>query len=314
MIMKYSLLHSGRILLATVLLLVCWMFSLQIAEAIIPGNLQTSQVPEEIMFSRFVIVCLIHASILYVTIRLSAWTGLRLVLVIFSMIFMVQYFLSMIEAIWFNDSLAMPFSGIMSILFSGFLLSFFFSPLIVWISGKGKPWKLQTGKSMSRQVHSNQTSYELLFSKKLFWKIPLLIVIVYPALYFLAGYFIAWQSDAVRSFYTGSVEMEDFGTMLADNIRSGLYGFQILRGLIWTVLAMPLFLMLNGSYWLKAIMTGLLFALLMNAQHLIPNPYFPPAVSYAHFIETASSNFIWGFIIILVFQAPWFSGKKEEID
>ncbi|MBR9998663.1 MAG: hypothetical protein KFF73_06820, partial [Cyclobacteriaceae bacterium] len=138
------------------------------------------------------------------------------------------------------------------------------------------------------------------FDRDLIWKIAFLVLIVYPALYFLAGYYIAWQSEPVRMFYTGSSEMESFGKMMAANIKSGLYGFQILRGLIWAGLAIPLYLMLEGSCWLKAVMTGLLFSLLMNAQHLLPNPYFPQEVSKVHFIETASSNFLWGFIIILL--------------
>jgi NADH:ubiquinone oxidoreductase subunit 4 (subunit M) len=41
-----------------------------------------------------------------------------------------------------------------------------------------------------------------------------------------------------------------------------------------------------------------LFALLMNAQHLLPNALMVPEVRLAHFIETASSNFVWGIVIV----------------
>lgn len=42
----------------------------------------------------------------------------------------------------------------------------------------------------------------------------------------------------------------------------------------------------------------LLFAVLMNAQHLLPNPYTPDAVRLAHFIETSTENFIFGWLVV----------------
>jgi hypothetical protein len=297
--MKTLLKHSGRIVLCTFLLLLIWMLSLTAAENLIPSHLETDQAPEAMLFFRLILVCLIHVILLYLTIRNSIWAGIKLIMVVFLLIFMIQYFLSMIEAIWFNDSLNMPLSGIKSILLSGFLAALLFSPLMVWISGR-----IRSNKEFK------ETSLNISISRGLIWKIPLLIVIVYPALYFLAGYYIAWQSESVRLFYTGSAEIENFGKMLIDNVRSGLYGFQILRGLIWVVLAIPLYLMLKGSFWWKGVLTGFLFALLMNAQHLLPNPYFPADVSFVHFIETASSNFVWGFIIILVFHG--LNGERHD--
>ncbi|MBR9997870.1 MAG: hypothetical protein KFF73_02815, partial [Cyclobacteriaceae bacterium] len=140
--MKTIFIHLGRILLGTILLLLIWMISMSIAEYFIPSHLQVSEAPEGLLFSRFLLVCLIHVILLYVTIRLSVWSGVRLMLTVFLLIFMIQYFLSMIEAVWFNESLNMPVSGISSLLLSGFLLSLFFTPLMVWIGGKiGKPGK-----------------------------------------------------------------------------------------------------------------------------------------------------------------------------
>lgn len=310
--MKKISLHSGRILLGTILLLILWIASLSIAESIIPTNLQTSQAEEEVLIARFIMVCLIHVVLLYVTIRLSSWRGFRLMLTIFLLIFMIQYFLSMIEAIWFNDSLDMPLSGIMSILISGLLLALSFSPLMVWISGRAKS---KHPADQHVQKTSGDLYLEKFLSKTMAVKISILVLIIYPALYFLAGYYIAWQSEAVRVFYTGSTEIEGFWKMLGDNIRSGLYGFQILRGLIWVALAIPVYIMLKTTFWLKGIITGLLFAFLMNAQHLIPNPYFPPEVTQFHFIETASSNFLWGFLIVLFFHySRSYSSKAIQLE
>lgn len=50
----------------------------------------------------------------------------------------------------------------------------------------------------------------------------------------------------------------------------------------------------------KAVLVGLLFALLMNAAHILPNPYMPRVVSMTHLLETATSNFIFGFVTTLL--------------
>ena len=157
-------------------------------------------------------------------------------------------------------------------------------------------------KRRRRRNHEQDWASSSLKVRDLIWKSAILTIVIYPSLYFLAGYFIAWQSEAVRMFYTGSTEMNTFGSIMIDNFKSGLYGFQILRGLIWIGLAIPVYVMIKGLYWQKGILIGLLFALLMNVQHLLPNPYFPDEVSKIHFIETVSSNFIWGFVIVWFFH------------
>ena len=50
------------------------------------------------------------------------------------------------------------------------------------------------------------------------------------------------------------------------------------------------------------VIEGLPFALLTNAQHLIPNPCMPPVVQFAHFVETVVSNFIPGFATVWILR------------
>ena len=64
-------------------------------------------------------------------------------------------------------------------------------------------------------------------------------------------------------------------------------------------IALPVIQMSTAGWKQTGVLVGLLFALLMNTQHLIPNPYMPPPVQLWHFIETAVSNFI------LVFATVW---------
>jgi hypothetical protein len=76
-----------------------------------------------------------------------------------------------------------------------------------------------------------------------------------------------------------------------------LFGVQAIRALLWVVIALPVINMLKGSRLETAILIALLFSVVMNTQLLLPNPYMPGAVRMAHLVETASSNFIFGFLV-----------------
>jgi hypothetical protein len=286
--MKTIIDHSWRVILSSIVLYIVWILSMTLSENIIPSGLQVPEASPALTATLLFAVCFIHVIVLYIVIKNTKWHGIKMIFLIFLLIFFVQFFLSMIETIWFNDSLEMPVSGIKSLLFSGFILSAIFSPVFVWISGK---MKSEPGVTL-RKINLKE-----MISLGYLTKVLVLIGIFYPIMYNLAGYFIAWQFEAVRVYYTDSSAIEPFSTLFMENIRSGLYGFQIFRGLIWVILAIPVYYITEGSYVRKGILIGLVFAVLMNAQHMLPNPYFPREVAFAHFIETFISNFLWGFSI-----------------
>lgn len=53
---------------------------------------------------------------------------------------------------------------------------------------------------------------------------------------------------------------------------------------------------LRGRPWSAILLLALVLALVENDTHLIPNPLMPTVVRQVHFVETASSNFIFGLI------------------
>jgi hypothetical protein len=62
-------------------------------------------------------------------------------------------------------------------------------------------------------------------------------------------------------------------------------------------------LRLNG--WSAALSVGLTFTILSGVATLIlPNPFFPDAVRWAHFCEVTSSNFVFGCVVGLVWGKP----------
>ena len=132
-----------------------------------------------------------------------------------------------------------------------------------------------------------------------------LLPLAYIVLYFLFGYFVAWQSPDVRELYTGSPAIEPFFTHLANTIKGDalIVPFQFMRGLFWIGLAFPILRMMKGGAWEKAIVVGLLFGLLTTTQLMFPNPYMPAPVRLAHFIETSTSTFLYGALAGMAFKA-----------
>jgi hypothetical protein len=129
------------------------------------------------------------------------------------------------------------------------------------------------------------------------WKLGV-IAVVYVILYFTFGYFIAWRNPTVREYY-GGIDEGGFAGQIGRVLRDTpwLVPFQIVRAMFWVALAVPVIRMLKGQRTETALAIGLLFAVVMNAQLLLPNPYMPEPVRMAHLVETASSNFLFGVFI-----------------
>ena len=144
------------------------------------------------------------------------------------------------------------------------------------------------------------------------WIVKLfLIVIAYVVIYFTFGYFIAWKSAAVRAYYGGS----DPGSLLGQ-MRSVLRDTPILmplqavRALLWTALAVPVIRLMKGEWWEAGFAVALLFAVVMNSQLLLPNPLMPREVRMVHLLETASSNFLFGWLMVFVLLGWRAPGRK----
>lgn len=284
--MKDILKSLGQVIAGTILMLITWIIGLNLGDKIIPANFtELDASPEKALFA-MLLVCFLNTIILTIMIKKSMWSGWNLVWAVSLVLYGIQFFMSMIEGLVFNDALDMPIEGFYSILIGGLVFTILISPLLVLINGK--------------IIMPSEPDPMPIKVQNVYLKAIILAVMIYPTLYFIAGYFIAWQSETVRAFYTGSTEMGSFISIMQENFRSGLVYFQFLRGFLWLWIGWVIFQLLRGPKYEKAVIIGLLFAMIMNTQHLIPNPYMPSEVSTYHFIETASSNFVWGFLIAIV--------------
>lgn len=127
------------------------------------------------------------------------------------------------------------------------------------------------------------------------WKLPVLGV-VYAVVYFVFGYFVAYQFEAVRVLYSSSAELPSFAAQLAAAVaeRPAILPFQFVRGMMWAALSVPLLAILGRSRREEMLACAWLFAVLPTAQLLFTNPFMPTAVRVAHFLEVGSSMALFG--------------------
>ncbi|HSD47587.1 MAG TPA: hypothetical protein VLB87_13255 [Pyrinomonadaceae bacterium] len=78
--------------------------------------------------------------------------------------------------------------------------------------------------------------------------------------------------------------------------------FVVVSGaLLWAALAVPIISLMKGRWWEAGLAVALLFAV-VTAQLLIPNPLMPAEVRMTHLVETASSNFLFGWLVVLILR------------
>lgn len=132
----------------------------------------------------------------------------------------------------------------------------------------------------------------------------LFISVVYALLYYLAGYFIAWQFEAVRVHYSGSLEKLSFFDHTLQLVKGepDFFPFHIFRGALWFSFGIPLFMALSKRKIEYYIYSLLFFALVPSLQLFLPNPLMSEAVRMGHFVETSSSNGIFGVIAAKVWH------------
>jgi len=228
------------------------------------------------------LVSLINAAVWSYLILRSRWTGWRLILTIFILFYGVSTVQPQIESAYFISRL--PPGMLPRLFLAGLIMAAVFAPLAVLILGKAKssvnttsPLKMTIGQGV-------------------------LIVVTYLVLYFTFGYFIAWRNPAVRSYY-GGAEPAGFIAQITSLLRSEplLFLLQAARALLWAALALPVIKMMKGEWWERGLAVALLFSV-MTSQLLLPNPLMPTEVRMAHLLETASSNFLFGWLVVLLLR------------
>ena len=118
------------------------------------------------------------------------------------------------------------------------------------------------------------------------------VSLLYIISYFTAGYFIAWAVPDVRTYYGEGLEIE----------LAPLIAFQVVRGLIWALLALAIVRSMAPARVATPVIVGASFAILAGAQLLYPNSFMPWDIRLPHLIEVGISNFLFGAVAAMILQ------------
>lgn len=230
------------------------------------------------------IVSLITAAVWTYVIRRSRWSGWKLVLTVFIVFYGVSTVMAQIETWYFVTRL--PPGMLPRLFLAGLIIAAVFAAFAVLILGKAR-------------AHGNAEAARLVMPLSKWITKLSLIVIAYIVLYFTFGYFIAWKNPSVREYYGGG-DLVGFIPHVASLLRNEpmLFVLQAVRALLWTALAVPVIKMTKGSWWHAGLAVALLFGVFMTAPLLLPNTLMPTEVRLAHLLETSTSNFLFGWLIV----------------
>ena len=277
-----------RFILLYILFTVIFMIGSMAVEGVMPDTAvsEPGLVPAT---SGLLIIALADLLVIAALILTSRWGGWKSAVSLALAYYGAVALLTQIETWYFLSSITVSPQLLPRLFLMGIPTAFLFIPLAVWALGKGRA-AADTVPNPALVMPVQQW----------IWKLAA-IAVVYLVLYWGAGYFIAWQNPELRAFYGQPGEALPFFTHTANTLRHDprLFPLQILRALLWVLCALPVIRGSRVNPWWTALLVGLLFSVPQNLGHILANPLLPIAsVRLSHMIETASSTFIFGTIVV----------------
>jgi hypothetical protein len=220
----------------------------------------------------------------------ARWRGLKLILSLTVTFYGLMTFITQMETLAYLRG-KMPLSLIKQLFISGAVVAVLFVPVAVLVLGRMRGPE----ESAAIDHHLTARSKAARFAG---------LAVIYMVLYYLFGYYVAWQNPDVRTFYAGSTELKS----LFEQMRSittatpWMLPLQFGRGLLWALFAYPVVRMLKTSRLETACTISALFGV-WSFVLLLPNPLMPTSVTRSHFWETLWCDLILGAIVGWVLAA-----------
>ncbi|MFW5973129.1 MAG: hypothetical protein ACOCTG_03980 [Bacteroidota bacterium] len=234
------------------------------------------------------VYALANVAVVAALIMTSRWCGWKLALGLSVAYYGSVTFMTQIETWYFLSDLTVAPELLPLLFVMGIPPAFIFIPAAVWLLG----WWQTKGRSSAKLAAGLPPTQ---------WVVKFAVIsVVYLALYWLAGYFIAWQNPDLRAFYGSPGPATPFLEHTARSVGEDpwLFPFQLLRGVMWAGFAL---IVIRGSRvgpWPTALVVALLLSVPQNVGHVLANPLLPQAsVRLSHMIETASSMFVFGLLV-----------------
>jgi len=238
---------------------------------------------------------------IYFIIRHTTYRGKSLFFNLLFIMFFVQCFMTQIETLFFGSAFpVLTKPDIILIMLASLIPLLIIIPLFI---------KFFANKIEDTEENSAITK-QLLNFKSIIARFGI-IGGIYLFVYMLFGYFVAWQFEELRIFYTGSAEKLGFFGQMINNFKTNpiIFPFQIIRGILFAAFIFPLVKMVNKNK-AKFITSVCLVYLSTAVMLVIPNILFPNMVRYGHLIEMTSSMLLFG---IIVGNVLWFNKKQENL-
>lgn len=284
--LKKILIWAFRLILLTVLYFPVWILgSMAIGDLMPEVPSEPGLLSEEI---GMVILGIINTILIVGLILTSRWNGWRLASFLALAYYGAFTFITQVETWYFLAEITVSPKLLPRLFIMGLSIPIIYIPLAILICRK---WK-------KRDVATENPNMIMPF-KQFLLKLGV-IAIIYLVIYWLAGYYIAWQNPELRAFYGSPGEIEPFftHTFATFSKTPSLILLQLVRGMLFAIIVMPIILGSNVKPWLSGLLVGFLFAT-PHLVHILPNPLMPIAsVRLSHMIETATSTFVFGLIIV----------------
>jgi len=251
------------------------------APADAPPEKAPAQPPENFLLSFVTFSICVGAAVSYLILR-SSWHGWRLVGAMCVSMYGISTVATQVETAWFLSN-RLPGGMIQAIFLQGAIATALSAPLSVLLLGKWQTPRPSSVSSASARMPAVPDARSVA-----------LAVVAFVFLYMLFGYYVAWQSAAVREYYGGS-EYPSFYAALRDNWMDHrwLYALQVFRALLCVACLYPLVRMLHVARW-ETCLAMALFLSVWTTALLLPNPLMPSAVAHAHFRETLGFSLVFG--------------------
>ena len=297
--MKAAAVFALRVLVLTLLLIIVFMIAINLAGmAQVPlpssqaASTPTAQAEQAASLLRPLLAYTFLVSLVTAwIIQSSCWRGLKLIAALVFTFYGLMTFISQIESVAYLRA-KMPPGLIENLFVMGAVVAVLFVPLAVLIMGKIRgPEQPHAERALNLTPKNQAARFGIL-------------AIVYVVLYYLFGYYVAWQNPELRLYYSGTTELNSLYQTMRSTVTGTpwMLAFQFGRGLLWALFAYPVVRMLNT----RRIETAGIIAALFGVWSFVlfmPNPLMPASVAHSHFWETLWSDLLLGAIVGWVLAA-----------
>lgn len=262
---------------------------------LLPANEAAGDMPQPAAPSLAVLLAIFFFQVLALALPIlwSRWSGWRLSAGIFVIYFGTVTFVTQIESLVYLGH-KMP-EGLVAGLFAmGLFVAAVFAPICVLVLGKWKA-KPAAGDMPAPVLDLGRWKWRVAVSG-----------LVFLGLYYLFGYYIAWQDPELRAYYGGTDPGSFFAQMQSIvQTTPWMIPLQYLRGLFNVGLGLLVIYSMQGSWWRAGLAVAMLFAV-PTLYLLLPNPVMPDFPRMTHLIETLPYQFLFGWFL------AWFFSRRAS--